>query len=327
MKRNNRPAITKLAGALVALGLISANASEPIESGAGRICGTLKSFQGEIQVFDSTRTHLGDASFGTKLRCGDWISVERGKAVIEHFSGAALAVSEKSFIQILDPQSGGNSDHVEFTLYRGEMMVSAPSRAKLETRISTPNAIIRVTDGAAFALYSSSAEETQAIGLGGKASLENRFFPEKRMTAGFAQFVSFANPVERLVPEQARYVNARDLNDRLGKLGVPQSVRDMIEKAVKAGSKTRMPTSLVSSKSKTPRANGSGEFHPVRAPASIPMDFAAVADAPVPRPKKTAPKSKKVARKEPDFRLKRGNEEEQEKKKLIQALSSIQVDE
>jgi hypothetical protein len=327
MKRNIRPAITKFAGALVALGLISAHASEPVESGAGRVCGVLKNFQGAIQVFDSTRTHLGDASFGTKLRCGDWISVDRGKAVLEHFSGAALAIAEKSFVQILDPQSGGNSDHVEFTLYRGEMMVSAPSRAKHETRISTPNAIVRVTDGAAFALYSSSAEETQAIGLGGKVSIENRFFPEKRMTAGFAQFVSFSNPVERLLPEQARYVNARDLNDRLGKLGVPQSVRDTIEKAVKTGSKTKMPASLASKKTKAPQAAGTGEFHPARAPASIPMDFTVATEPPAPRAKKAAPKPKKVVRNEPDFRLKRGNDEEQEKKKLIQALSSIQIEE
>jgi hypothetical protein len=342
MKHTARPAIIKhlttrvLRTALLAaaVGISAASASEPVESGAGRICGVLKNFQGEVQVFDSSRTHLGDASFGTKLRCGDWVAVERGKAVVEHFSGAAVALVERSFIQILDPQSGENTDHVEFTLYRGEMMVSAPAKAKNETRIATPNAIIRISDGPAYALYSGGAEESQAIGLGGKATLENRFFPGKRMSAGFAQFVSFSDPVERLVPEAARYVNARDLNERLSKLGVPQSVRDTIEKAVKAGSKTKMPVSLASNREKT---RATGEFHPGRAPASIPMDFS-TPDEPAAakrthsgataksKPVKAAKKNT-VARNEPDFRLKRGNEEEQEKKRLIQALSSIDAEE
>jgi hypothetical protein len=340
MKTTARKAIIKnlsakiFRAALIAgfIGASTASASEPIESGAGRTCGTLKNFQGEVQVFDSSRTHLGDASFGTKLRCGDWVSVERGKAVVEHFSGAAVALVERSFIQILDPQSGENPDHVEFTLYRGEMMVSAPTKAKNETRIATPNAVIRVSDGPAYALYSGSAEESQAIGLGGKVTLENRFFPGKRMSAGFAQFVAFSDPVERLVPESARYVNARDLNERLGKLGVPQSVRDTIEKAVKAGSKTKMPVSLAS---KNEKVRSTGEFHAGRAPASIPMDFSTpdqpptVAKAKGSKAAKGTQSSKKknaVAQNEPDFRLKRGNDEEQEKKRLIQALSSIQTE-
>lgn len=314
-----------------------ADAAEPVESGAGRVCGTLKNFQGEVQVFDSSRTHLGDAAFGTKLRCGDWLSVEKGKAVVEHFSGAALAVSDRTFIQILDPQSGENPEHAHFTLYRGEMVVSAPEAHKnqgaTEIRVTTPNAILRVTNGTAFTLYSTSADETQGIGLGGSVSIENRFFPEKRMTAGFAQYVSFADPVERLVPETARLVNPRDLNERLAKLGIPQAVRDRVDSVVKVSSKTKMPVTLATAPKVAAPETG-GEFHAAdRAPASVSAEegtakkSVVMAKKPVVKKSEKKPRVVHVAKDEPDFQLKREGSETQEKEKLMQALSTMRPDE
>lgn len=299
----------------ITLASFSAYAQQPIDSGAGQICGVLRTFQGEIQVFDYTRTHLGDAKFGTKLRCGDWISIDQGKAVIEHANGAAILVSENSFIQILDPQSGTNPEHAHVALYRGEFLLQA---GKSESRVITPNAIGRVENGGAYVIYSGPSEESQIVGLGGKATLENRFFGEKSIRADFAHLVSFANPVERLIPEQGRLVNPKELNARLVILGVDPGIMASIEKTVKSGSKVRMPVSLAKAFREATPESVIRKVVPVafalsRAPASV-------------RPKVKA-KVVRRASAEPDFRLSRLAEEENDRKKLIQSLSIIRPDE
>ena len=191
------------------------------------------------------------------------------------------------------------------------------------------NAVGRIEKGGAFVVYSTASDETQIVGLGGKTTLENRFFPEPRMEAGFGKVVTFANPVERLVPDQARFVSSRDLGERLARLGVPKSVLDQIEKTVKAGVKTRMPVTLAVT-AKPPKATikvqASGEFathdtisHAGRAPASV--GHAVIA------PKSAYVAPKRAKREEPNFALKREGQEESEKKRLLQALSSMRPDE
>ena len=316
-----------LAAALVALPC--ALASEPNESGAGKICGILRSFEGETQIFDYTRTHLGDAAYGTKLRCGDWVSVDKGKATIELVVGAAVLAGENTFIQILDPQSGENPEQAHVALYRGEFYAQ-PSKG--EIRIVTPNAIGRVEKGAAFAVYSTASDESQIVGMGGVTSLENRFFREPKMPAGFGKVVTFANPVERLLPDQARFVNARDLNERLARLGVPVAVRDSLEKAVKAGSKTKMPVTLAVTAKAAAKGivtaspggelagSGRSSSHGNRMPSSIGSVTAAT--------KKTkAAVRKHVVSEEPNFALKRQSQDESEKKRLLQALATMRPDE
>lgn len=308
-------------GLITSLFLVaSAHAQQPIESGAGQICGTLRSFHGEIQVFDYTRTHLGESAFGTKLRCGDWVSVDQGKAVIEHVNGTGVLVSANSFIQILDPQSGANPEHAHVALYRGEFLIQA---GKEEVRIVTPNAMGRVEKGSAFVVYSSSSEESQIVGLGGRATLENRFFSEKAIRADFAYMVSFANPVERLIPEQGRPVNAKELNARLTLLGVADSVQETIEKASKYASKVRMPVSLAPTELKSTLMSAHSPETITRPVAKVaPLGTRAPASI---RPRVSKPLLRKVAE-EPDFRLGRHDQEAKDRQKLIQALSSIRPD-
>jgi hypothetical protein len=119
--------ITKLvfAAAIAASTSSPVRAAEPNESGAGKVCGILRSFEGETQIFDYTRTHLGDASFGTKLHCGDWVSVDKGKATVELAVGAAISAGENTFFQVLDPQAGDNPDAAHLALYRGEFVAQA----------------------------------------------------------------------------------------------------------------------------------------------------------------------------------------------------------
>ncbi len=304
----------------------SGSAAEPNESGAGKVCGILRKFEGETQIFDYTRTHLGDAAYGSKLHCGDWVSVDKGRATIELTASAGVLAGENTFFQILDPQSGANPEAAHLALYRGEFLVQ-PSKGEL--RIVTPNAVGRVEKGGAFVVYSSATEESQIVGVGGVASLENRFFREPRMVAEFAKVVSFANPVERLLPDQARFVNARDLGERLAKLGVPFAVRESLEKAVKAGAKTKMPVTLATTAKASPKgilkSVPSGEFAVAgsesaganRAPASVGRSIS-------PAKKVTAAaRRKRVASDEPNFALKRQGQDESEKKKLLQALSTM----
>lgn len=324
----NRPRTINYSLLVALFAVTNAVASEPNDSGAGKVCGVLRNFQGVLQVFDSSRTHLGEASFGTKLRCGDWVGVDAGKATIEHAGGASLLVAENTFFQILDPQSGMNPEHAHIALYRGEFVLQATS--KHAVTVVTPNSVARIVKGGAFIVFSSESEETQIVGLGGQATLENRFFGQKKMTTDFAKFVAFSNPVERIVPEEARWVNARDLNERLAKIGVEAALRDALEKAVKAGSKTKMPVSLAVARPVI--VEGRGEFVAAtgaalpetvsghapaarvsRAPASLPTKKAGV-------PVRRGPRKVEM---EPNFALKRPETEAQERKKLIQALSGI----
>jgi hypothetical protein len=195
---NNRNLLKQSFYIGIALLATSVSASEPIESGAGKKCGELRSFEGEIQIFDYTRTHRGDARFGAKLNCGDWISIEKGHANIEHINGGAILAADATFVQVMDPQSGDNPEHAHFALYRGEFLGQAE---KSEMLVVTPNSVARLEKGGAYFTYSANSEESQIVGLGGKASLENRFFREKRIEASFAKLVTFRNPVERHVPE------------------------------------------------------------------------------------------------------------------------------
>jgi hypothetical protein len=296
-------------------GIGGAHAVEPHQSGAGKVCAVLRSFEGETQIFDYTRTHVGDAAFGVKLHCGDWVSVDKGKATIELTVGAGVLAGENTFFQIMDPQSGNNPEAAHLALYRGEF-VAQPTKG--EIRIVTPNAVGRVSKGGAFVVYSGDSEETQIVGLGGKTTLENRFFPDRRMSAGFAQVVTFANPVERLIPDQGRFVNARDLNERLAFLGVPAAVRASLEKAVKAGVKTKLPVTLATTarppRTSAPRLEGGGEFAS-RAPASVPVVE-----------KRKAVVRKRPASREPNFALKHQDREKSERKRLLQALATMRPD-
>jgi hypothetical protein len=296
----------------------SSFAAQPNESGAGKVCGVLRSFEGDTQIFDYTRTHIGDAAYGTKLHCGDWVSVDKGNATIELVIGAGVLAGENTFFQILDPQSGENPEKAHLALYRGEFLVQ-PSKG--EARIVTPNSVGRVEKGGAYVVYSSASEETQIVGMGGKTSLENRYFPEPRMIAGFGKVVTFANPVERLLPDEARFVNTRDLGERLARLGVPASVRESLEKVVKAGTKIKMPVTLASTRvrSKGLHVDGGGEFAAARggrSPASVSAPIIAT------RNSKRAVKKRTVLD-EPNFALKRQGQDEMERKKLLQALSAM----
>ncbi len=318
---NRRTLVAGLVAAV--LGVEPALAAEPHDSGGRKICGTLRSFQGELQVFDSSRTHLGEAAFGAPIRCGDWVSVDQGKATIEHVDGAALLVAENTFLQIMDPQSGANSEQAHVALYRGEFLVEA-TRSRVD--IVTPNAVARVEKGSVYVMFATGREESQLIGLGGQGTLENRFYSGKKMPTDFAKFVSFSNPIERIVPEVARFVNARQLAERLAPLGVETSLIASLEKAVKEGSKIRMPASLAPIRKPT-TVEGSGKFVAAQG-APLPPGFSNRAPASVALPAKKIKTHTPALKptKGPDFALKREAMEKAEKARLLQALSAMDRD-
>lgn len=307
----------------------SAQSAEPVGSGAGPVCGTLKTFLGVTQIFDSTRTNLGDVAFGVQIRCGDWVSVESGKAVIQLTSGTTVLVSENTFFQLLEPRSGENPSRANLALYRGEFLVQAK---KNEVRVATPNALAKIVNGGAFVVYASSDESTHLVGLGATAALENRFFPGKGMPASFAGVVSFSNPVERLIPDANRPVNSKDLNARLAKIGASPELLAAVEKAVKTTTKNRMPVTLVSTAfpvSVNPKSdlnpNGNSS-RPSLKDGEHSISPATLAGKKVPT--RSIASRKVVRQKEsPNFRLKRPAQEAGEKQKLMQALATIQTEE
>lgn len=227
---------------VLAVLLNAAYAEHTVENGRGIPCGTLVSFLGAVEVFDSSRTHVEDIAYGKKLHCGSWISVEDGLAVIEHTEGFQFYIGKNSFFQILDPQEGNNPDHDHAQLYRGDIVVSAP--AKKEARVTTANARARLTNSKAFLFYAENLLETQYVGLEGQSSFENRWVSSGSVTVGVAKISTLGNSETRVHPSDPRLVEHKSIVDRLIALGIPKEINQRLAVITKSESRIRMPVKL-----------------------------------------------------------------------------------
>ena len=182
------PSTTKLVVMFAALGVVfglparRAWASEIESQGQEqKICATIKTFTGEVQILDSTRTRVIDTEIGAAVPCGGWISVDVGWAELTHSDCRYLRVGTNSFVEIpLRRKDGGTGFDCHLVLYKGRVFAEANGQTG-ETIIITPNATIRQLSGKFLAIFGQTDEESQVIALSEPASLENRFEPSRRI--------------------------------------------------------------------------------------------------------------------------------------------------
>jgi hypothetical protein len=121
-------------------------------------------------------------------------------------------------------------------------------------------------------------------------------------------------------------VNALQLNGRLARIGGSSDLQSAIEKTVKTGAKIKMPVTLAvmpKPYTKPQTVKFLGEFAVGKSPAGK----IAGHSAPNRAPASVKPTAALKRESEPNFSLKRPESDESEKKRLLQALTSMQPDE
>jgi len=226
-------------------------ASYPDENAAVIACGRLESFQGSVQVFDTTRTSAIDVKPNQKLQCGDWISVTQGTAVIRHNLGFQVTLGAGSFLQILDPQSGDNPEKDHFALYRGQAVFKSVGRAP-EMKVATANARARFRNSEGYLLYSYDFHVSQLVGIAGVSRIENRFLDARPIAVARSQVSSMGELANRVVPRLARTVSMASVKERLARLGVTADMQKQMVERMKTLAETRMPVGLASESKRSP---------------------------------------------------------------------------
>ena len=165
-----------------------------------KICATVKTFTGEVQILDSTRTRVIDTEIGAAVPCGGWISVDVGWAELTHSDGRYLRVGTNSFVEIpLRRKDGGTGFDSHLVLYKGRVFAEANGQNG-ETIIITPNATIRQGTGKFLAIFGQSDEESQVIALSEPASLENRFEPSRKIEVRPGEATTLTLGNNRILP-------------------------------------------------------------------------------------------------------------------------------
>jgi hypothetical protein len=189
-------------------------------------CGILENFFGDVQILDSTRTHLVDASHRAAISCGSWISVNQGWAQVRHQNGPHIHLGSQTFVQFTPRKPGSQTelpqeeDHL--ILYRGQIFVQAGGGEE-EFRIISASGRTRVRRGKLILLFNYRENETQLTALENSASLENRFEPSRkvRVQAGEATELNFK--LQRVIPTLPQAVAIASLKPKLANLRVGES--------------------------------------------------------------------------------------------------------
>lgn len=229
----NKPSIAEvafccvLAGVAVAL-LFKARSAEAREAEtevtAPAPCALITEVAGEVDVLDSSRTHLLDSSKHAAVPCGGWVSVGKGSAELHHRDGFSIHVGGGSFVQFPEPNTDGKSRGDHAILFRGEVFARAGG-GNGELRVITANARARVKRGSAIVVYSHEDEETQLIALDSQSSLENRFEPSRAVTVKAGEATSLNFRQLRVVPGTPRAVAIAALRPKFEDVRVPERDR------------------------------------------------------------------------------------------------------
>lgn len=182
-------------------------------------CAVLEDFGGGVQILDSTRKKIVDATRKAGVSCGGWVSVESGWAHLNHRDGHRIRLGSKTFVQFLENNPDGYFSGDPVQLYKGQLLGQAGGGSG-ELRVITANARMRVGHGSAILIYDVNAEETQLVQLEKTATLENRFEPTGKVTVRAGEASSLNLKQMRVTPTLARAVSVASLKPRLQDLHV-----------------------------------------------------------------------------------------------------------
>lgn len=229
----NKPAVGEivfccvLAGIAVAL-MLKATAAQAREAetevSAPVPCAIITEVGGQVDVLDSSRTHLLDSSKNAAVPCGGWVSVGKGSVELHHRDGFKIHAGNGTFVQFPEPNTDGKNLGDHAIVFRGEIFAQAGGGSG-ELRVITANARARVRRGSAIVVYSHEDEETQLIALDSNSRLENRFESSRSVLAKPGEATSLNFRQLRVVPGTPRAVALAALRPKFEDLRVPERDR------------------------------------------------------------------------------------------------------
>jgi len=187
-------------------------------------CGIIESFMGDVQILDSTRTRLIDATLRGVIPCGAWLSVNQGWAQIRHQNGPHLHVGSRTFVQFPDfrndPQFKG--DHL--VLYKGQVYAQAGDGEE-EFRLVSSVGRVRVKQGKIIFIFSRNEDVTQLIAVENSATLENRFEPSRKVKVKAGESTELNFKLLRVIPTLPSAISVASLRPKLADLRIAENDR------------------------------------------------------------------------------------------------------
>lgn len=216
---------------LAFLGTVSAYAStaKPEQKGARVDCAVIEKWDGETELLDPGLEDVLEIRPNAGIPCGGWVSVDSGWAVLRHRDGFRVHASAGTFLKVTDTDSfrgsEGTREKVEqWVLYRGQIFaVSTPGAGEL--RVLTPNARVKMAEGRMIVVYSEREEETQLVALEKESTLENRFETTQRTLARPGEATSLNFRALRISPSVANAITLTSLKKKLAELRVDERER------------------------------------------------------------------------------------------------------
>lgn len=202
------------------------HASPPDTQSSGSIpCATVENLEGRVQILDSSRAFLIDATPKASVPCDGWVSTGPGWVQLRHRDGYVLHVGGESFLEIAEGNRDGKNSGDQVILYRGQVFASAPDGAE-ELRINTANARARLSSASAVVLFNQQTQESQLIVLERVATLENRFEASRRVKVGAGEASDLNLALLRVIPSAPRAVATASLRAKLEDLKVGTQAHD-----------------------------------------------------------------------------------------------------
>ncbi len=221
-----------------------ATASEPQSAASKPVpCGILKEFEGDVQIFDSSRNELIDTDVNASIPCGAWVTVRSGWALATHRQGYVAKISDHTFVQFFDREPKIFTGEDQIVLYRGQIFVRVAQGSE-PLRIVTPNARVSVDRGVAVALYHPDEEESQLLALENTATLANRFEPQASQMIKAGEITSLNFKRLRITPSTPRAVTMASLKESLQSLPLDKHEKKLALQAVLTRSARKIPANL-----------------------------------------------------------------------------------
>jgi hypothetical protein len=211
--------------ALASLGVQPAVAHEAESDTTAPVpCAIISAVAGQVDVLDSSRTHLLDSAEKASIPCGSWVSVGKGSVELKHRDGFKLNAGAGTFLQLPEPNTDGKYSGDQAILFRGQVFAQAGGGSG-QLRVLTANARARVQRGSAIVVYSQEDEETQIVALDHSSTLENRFQVSRKVEAKAGEATSLNFKQLRVVPSTPRAVALAALRPKFDDLRVPERDR------------------------------------------------------------------------------------------------------
>ncbi len=251
MHRPQKSNLLSLVLVFVSSVLLQKAAASPVTTQHTRSvpCAVVEKYGGDIEVMDSSRTHLMILKDHIEVPCGGWVSVSEGWVKLKHRDGYQIHLGPKTFAEIPECNTDGHSTGDQVVLYKGEVFALAGTGTG-EFRVSTANARARMSRGSLIMVFTENEEESQLIALENEAFFENKFQPTIKVKVGSGEASSLNFKLLRVIPSAPRAVAMSALKPKLDFLKLDQHDKTNAIRYVQKRSQRTLASVMVSESNK-----------------------------------------------------------------------------